>query len=213
MAEPVVERAPDARPHVGANRNGRGAPLRRDSKRPLFPIGSTKHLELSLKQKEDERNAAIDALEFVDCSKPVRSIRRQIRAAQKTAWGAQPPSGRGGLRAQSVDKDVEEAKYARLPAWLTVHVAHSHQRAHEVFGTDVGADLASLDRAVQQRSHGLGQAFERVSGEFRGAVRRRARARLTSPSWWRQIPHSSATSAARRRSAARCQPSTARRTQ
>jgi hypothetical protein len=29
-------------------------------------VGSTKQLELSLKQTEDERNAAIDALEFVD---------------------------------------------------------------------------------------------------------------------------------------------------
>ncbi len=29
-------------------------------------VGSTRQLELSLKQKEDERNAAIDALEFVD---------------------------------------------------------------------------------------------------------------------------------------------------
>jgi hypothetical protein len=29
-------------------------------------VGSTKQLELSLKQKEDEGNAAIDALEFVD---------------------------------------------------------------------------------------------------------------------------------------------------
>ena len=29
-------------------------------------VGSTKQLELSLKQKEDERNAAIDALEFVE---------------------------------------------------------------------------------------------------------------------------------------------------
>ena len=29
-------------------------------------MGSTKQLELSLKQTEDERNAAIDALEFVD---------------------------------------------------------------------------------------------------------------------------------------------------
>jgi hypothetical protein len=29
-------------------------------------VGSTKQLELSLKQMEDERNAAIDALEFVD---------------------------------------------------------------------------------------------------------------------------------------------------
>ena len=29
-------------------------------------VGSTKQLELSLKQTEDERNAAIDTLEFVD---------------------------------------------------------------------------------------------------------------------------------------------------
>ena len=29
-------------------------------------VGSTKQLELSLKQTEDERNAAIDALEFVE---------------------------------------------------------------------------------------------------------------------------------------------------
>ncbi len=29
-------------------------------------VGSTKQLELSLKQTEDERNAAIDDLEFVD---------------------------------------------------------------------------------------------------------------------------------------------------
>jgi hypothetical protein len=29
-------------------------------------VGSTKQLELSLKRTEDERNAAIDALEFVD---------------------------------------------------------------------------------------------------------------------------------------------------
>ena len=29
-------------------------------------VGSTKQLEFSLKQTEDERNAAIDALEFVD---------------------------------------------------------------------------------------------------------------------------------------------------
>jgi hypothetical protein len=29
-------------------------------------VGSTKQLELSLKQTEDERNAAIDALKFVD---------------------------------------------------------------------------------------------------------------------------------------------------
>ena len=29
-------------------------------------VGSTRQLELSLKQTEDERNAAIDALEFVD---------------------------------------------------------------------------------------------------------------------------------------------------
>ena len=29
-------------------------------------VGSTKQFELSLKQMEDERNAAIDALEFVD---------------------------------------------------------------------------------------------------------------------------------------------------
>jgi hypothetical protein len=29
-------------------------------------VGSTKQLELSLKQREDERNAAIDALEFVE---------------------------------------------------------------------------------------------------------------------------------------------------
>ena len=29
-------------------------------------VGSTKQLELSLKQREDERNAAIDDLEFVD---------------------------------------------------------------------------------------------------------------------------------------------------
>ena len=29
-------------------------------------VGSTKQLELSLKQTEDKRNAAIDALEFVD---------------------------------------------------------------------------------------------------------------------------------------------------
>jgi len=29
-------------------------------------VGSTKQLEVSLKQTEDERNAAIDALEFVD---------------------------------------------------------------------------------------------------------------------------------------------------
>ena len=29
-------------------------------------VGSSKQLELSLKQTEDERNAAIDALEFVD---------------------------------------------------------------------------------------------------------------------------------------------------
>jgi hypothetical protein len=29
-------------------------------------VGSTKQLELSLKQTEDERNAAIDALEYVD---------------------------------------------------------------------------------------------------------------------------------------------------
>ncbi len=29
-------------------------------------VGSTKQLELSLKQMEDERNAAIDALEFVE---------------------------------------------------------------------------------------------------------------------------------------------------
>jgi hypothetical protein len=29
-------------------------------------VGSTKQLELSLKQAEDKRNAAIDALEFVD---------------------------------------------------------------------------------------------------------------------------------------------------
>jgi hypothetical protein len=29
-------------------------------------VGSTKQLELSLKWTEDERNAAIDALEFVD---------------------------------------------------------------------------------------------------------------------------------------------------
>ena len=29
-------------------------------------VGSTEQLELSLKQTEDERNAAIDALEFVD---------------------------------------------------------------------------------------------------------------------------------------------------
>ena len=35
-------------------------------------VGSTKQLELSLKQTEDERNAAIDALEFVDLGEGAR---------------------------------------------------------------------------------------------------------------------------------------------
>ena len=33
---------------------------------PVFDVGSTEQLERSLKQAEDERNAAIDALELVD---------------------------------------------------------------------------------------------------------------------------------------------------
>jgi hypothetical protein len=35
-------------------------------------VGSTKQLELSLKQTEDERNAAIDALELVQLRDGVR---------------------------------------------------------------------------------------------------------------------------------------------
>src|SRR5271168_3656440 len=35
-------------------------------------VGSTKQLELSLKQTEDKRNAAIDALEFVDLGDEAR---------------------------------------------------------------------------------------------------------------------------------------------
>ena len=44
-------------------------------------VGSTKQLELSLKQTEDERNAAIDALEFVDLGdgRPLISQRRPVR--------------------------------------------------------------------------------------------------------------------------------------
>ena len=43
-------------------------------------VGSTKQLERSLKQTEDERNAAIDALEFVESRRQGPLISRQFRA-------------------------------------------------------------------------------------------------------------------------------------
>ena len=43
-------------------------------------VGSTKQLEHSLKQTEDERNAAIDALEFVDLGDGAPLISRRVRA-------------------------------------------------------------------------------------------------------------------------------------
>ena len=51
---------------------------------------------------------------------------------------------------KTIDEDIHQAENTRLPAGLILHVAHADEGAQEIFGTDVGAYLASGNGAVQQ---------------------------------------------------------------
>ena len=73
------------------------------------------------------------------------AFRRLVAARRARGLIAGP-----GLHAKAIDKDIEQPHDAFLPARLVVQIAHADQRAQNVFGADVGADLAGGDRAVQQ---------------------------------------------------------------
>src|ERR1700722_17033497 len=82
-----------------------------------------------------------------------------------------------GSHAKAVDKDIEQTHHALLPAGLVVQVAHADQRPQQVFRTDIGADFAGRDGAVQQGTDGLGQTIERKSGQLRRALHRKRQRR------------------------------------
>ena len=71
------------------------------------------------------------------------------------------------MHAQAIDEHVQKPQHCRLPAGLIVHVAHADKRPQNVFGTDIGADLAGCDGAVQEGTDSLCQAIERIGGKFR----------------------------------------------
>src|SRR5882757_1792816 len=70
------------------------------------------------------------------------------------------------LPPQPVDEHIHQAQHGRLPAGLVVQIAHADQRAQQLLRTDVGADLAGRDSAIEQRTNSLGQRFERIGVEF-----------------------------------------------
>src|SRR6185312_7963917 len=53
------------------------------------------------------------------------------------------------------------------PARLVVQQAHADQRAQQILRADIGADVASLDRAVKQGSDRLGETLEGKGGQLR----------------------------------------------
>ena len=67
------------------------------------------------------------------------------------------------FRSEAVDEDVGKAQRRLSPMGGVVDiVGHAHERAQKVFGRDVGAYLAGLRGAVEQRTDGLCEAVRRI---------------------------------------------------